>query len=72
MKMNFDEFENQRMIENPENYKAGIFYFNRKDTRVIIPKRDHMRGWTLNFGRVYTYLLILAFVLFIILITKLG
>lgn len=72
MKTNFDEFENDRMIEDPGNYKAGIFYFNRKDARVIVPKRDKMRGWTLNFGSIYTYIILLAFILVVVLVTKLG
>jgi len=27
MKNNFDQFENARMINDPSNYKWGIFYF---------------------------------------------
>ena len=62
MKTNFDQFENDRMIQNPENYKWGIFYFNAKDRRVLVPKRMYMMGWTLNFANIYTYLLILGLI----------
>jgi uncharacterized membrane protein len=34
------------------NYKWGIFYNNRKDPRVFVPKRFGM-GYTLNFGKSY-------------------
>ncbi len=27
----------------------GMFYFNKTDSRVILPKADGL-GWTLNFG----------------------
>jgi hypothetical protein len=29
----------------------GVLYFNRKDPRVIVPKRYRLMGWTLNFAR---------------------
>lgn len=69
MKNNFDQFENDRMISDPTNYKWGIFYFNRKDSRVAVPKRSRGMGWTLNFANIYAYLLIFG-VIIAILITK--
>ena len=42
------------------------FYVNRYDSRVIVPKRNRMMGWTLNFGNPFTYLLIIVIVVFII------
>jgi uncharacterized membrane protein len=50
------------MIQNPENYKWGIFYFNPKDQRILVPKRINMMGWTLNFASIYTYLLIFGII----------
>ena len=47
-------------IFDPDNYKLSIFYYNPEDKRVVVPKQDRYRGWTLNFGNFYTYLLILA------------
>lgn len=52
------EIENT-MNKNPNNWK-GIFYFNRKDYRLIVPKRDPSLGWTLNFASPYTYLFLIA------------
>jgi uncharacterized membrane protein len=69
MKTDFDRFEKDRMINDPVNYKWGIFYFNPKDHRVIVPKRIQAMGWTLNFGNIYTYLLFIAIVA-VILVTK--
>jgi uncharacterized membrane protein len=69
MKTNFDQYEKDRMISDPTNYKWGIFYFNPKDPRVIVPKRIQAMGWTLNFGNIYTYLLFIGIVA-VILVTK--
>lgn len=47
-------------IKNPDNYKLHIFYYNPKDKRIIVPKQDRYRGWTLNFGNRFTYIIILS------------
>ena len=49
-----------RNIDNPDNYKFSIFYFNPKDKRLIVPKQDRNRGWTLNFGNIFTYIILLG------------
>jgi len=54
------------MITNPENYKWGLFYFNRSDYRIIVPKINKRMGWTFNFARPESYLIIAAFVALII------
>jgi uncharacterized membrane protein len=53
------------MSKNPDNWK-GIFYFNRKDPRLIVPKFYSSMGWTLNFANIYAYLFLIAIVLIII------
>ncbi len=63
MKTKFDQFENDRMIDDPVNYKWGIFYFNPKDRRIVVPKRSRVMGWTLNFANIYTYLLLFGLIL---------
>ena len=45
-------------INNPDNYKFGIFYYNTDDKRVFVPKQNKYMGWTLNFGNHFTYLLL--------------
>jgi uncharacterized membrane protein len=62
MKTNFDQFEHDRMINDPTNYKWGIFYYNRKDSRILVPKRIQSMGWTLNFANINTYLFIIGFI----------
>lgn len=64
MKIDFDKFDSDRNINDPTNYKWGIFYFNPDDQRIMVPKRSKSMGWTLNFARMYSYIiLILIFVL---------
>ena len=41
---------------NPSNYKFGIFYYNPKDSRSVVPKLHPMMGWTLNFARPWAYI----------------
>ena len=72
MKTNFDQVENDRMIDDPMNYKAGIFYFNAKDPRIVVPKRYRMMGWTMNFANFYTYLLILGIIAVALIVSILG
>lgn len=55
-----------RNIDNPDNYKFHVFYYNPKDKRVIVPKQDRNRGWTLNFGNLFTYLILVVVFLAIV------
>ncbi len=64
MKIDFDKFDSDRKINDPTNYKWEIFYFNPDDQRIMVPKRSKSMGWTLNFARMYSYIiLILIFAL---------
>lgn len=65
--MQFEDDEPDRMRNDPENYKWGIFYFNAKDPRVVLPKRNRLMGWTVNFASPYSYLIISGIVIFAIL-----
>ena len=53
------------MSRNPANWK-GIFYFNRKDPRLIVPKINPSLGWTFNFSSPYAYLTIAGIILIVI------
>ena len=55
MKPHFINEDFDPMVDNPENYRLGIFYFNRKDKRVIVPKRNRLLGLTVNFARPNAY-----------------
>ncbi len=54
-----------RHVENPDNYRFAIFYYNPGDQRIIVPKRNRMMGWTLNFGRTNTYLIIAGIIIIV-------
>lgn len=51
---------NQEMYDkwhkDPENWKAGIFYYNPEDKRMFPPKRIAGMGWTINFANPYSLL----------------
>ena len=47
---NIDEI-NKSEWENQENWTSPGFYFSKKDTRWIVPKRNPVLGWTFNLGR---------------------
>ena len=53
------------MNQNPFNWK-GMFYVNPKDPRIVFQKKEPSLGWTLNFGRTISYVIIIAFVLAVI------
>ena len=42
---------------NPNHWRLGIFYFNRQDRRLFVPKRRGF-GWTLNFANIWAWLLV--------------
>lgn len=54
---------------NEDNWKFGIFYYNKDDKRLFPPKRNKFLGWTVNFANPYS---ILAMILIIILLLLIG
>ena len=62
MKSPFQQFEEDKMIADPANYKWGIFYANGRDPRIIVPKRARYMGWTLNFAHPVTWMILLTLV----------
>ncbi|MBF0554821.1 MAG: hypothetical protein HQK96_09755 [Nitrospirae bacterium] len=47
--VNIDDI-NKSEWENPENWTSPGFYFSKKDTRWVVPKRNQALGWTFNLG----------------------
>ena len=41
---------------DPANWKWGVFYYNKKDKRILPPKRTKSLGWTINFANPYSIL----------------
>ena len=55
--------ENGDMIaDNDEHWKAGIFYWNKDDASLILPKRFGV-GWTMNWARPAAWLIVGGFTL---------
>lgn len=50
------------MSKNPSNWN-GVLYFNKKDPRLMVPKRHPSMGWTLNFASPYAYLSLISIIL---------
>ena len=56
--------------KDPNNWILGLFYFNRKDKRIIVQKRITLFGMTFNFANPISWLLIAILIVFIILYTN--
>jgi len=56
--------------KDPDNWKLGIFYFNKEDKRIFPPKRKAQFGWTVNFANPLSVLAIVVIIALAILITK--
>ena len=55
--------ENGDMVaDNDEHWKAGIFYWNKDDASLILPKRFGV-GWTMNWARPAAWLIVGGFTL---------
>ena len=63
---------NNKDLKNPDHYKWGIFYLNRDDSRLFVPKQQWGLGYTLNLGHRWAYMIILLFIGIIILISYLS
>ena len=59
--------------EDGSRWKLGVFYFNRNDKRLTLPKRKGS-GWTINFANPYMIAiyvpLILLYIIYIIYMVK--
>lgn len=54
--------------DSSDNWKAGLFYYNKNDHRLLVPKRIESMGWTVNFANplsiIAMLVLIIAFIVF--------
>lgn len=53
--------------DNEDNWKFGIFYYNKNDKRLFPPKRNKFLGWTVNFANPYSVLAMLLAITLLIL-----
>ena len=44
------------------NWKLGIFYFNKEDKRIVVPKRIVLLGWTINFANPIVYVILIGLI----------
>lgn len=62
------ENQNQETENNwhkdPNNWIWGIFYFNRKDKRIFLPKRIEWMGITINFANPKSILAVVIMLVF--------
>lgn len=49
--------------KDPNNWKWGIFYYNKEDKRILPPKKNPAMGWTVNFANKRSVLTFLLFML---------
>ncbi|MEI6020364.1 MAG: DUF5808 domain-containing protein [Bacteroidota bacterium] len=62
------EWEDKPELD-PKNYRwGGFIYYNRNDSRILVPKRNPVMGATLNFAKPVSYLLLLPIVIIILLV----
>lgn len=69
MKNKIDKSILDAMHKDPANW-FGIFYINKKDPRVIVPKKLPWFGVTINFGSVYSYVILIVLALSIFIFNK--
>jgi uncharacterized membrane protein len=50
-------------VDDNIHYRWNVFYFNKEDNRMLVPKRARWFGYTFNFAQPGTYIII-AFLLF--------
>jgi uncharacterized membrane protein len=63
--------ENQNhdlMSKDPLNWKGPI-YLNKKDSRIIVPKKYPGIGWTLNFGNIFALIIFILFIVTVVVVT---
>ena len=66
MKSNMDMQNPELMSKDPANWK-GVFYFNKRDSRLIVPKLNPELGWTFNMGNYKAVLIVIAIIVSVIL-----
>jgi len=60
----------EKWHNDQNNWKLGIFYFNKDDKRIFPPKRNKYLGWTVNFANPISIITLVVFTVAIILISR--
>ena len=54
----------EKWHNDSKNWKLRLFYFNKEDDRIFVPKKIQWMGITLNFANPKTYLALVFMVCF--------
>jgi uncharacterized membrane protein len=54
----------QSWHDDTKNWKWGLLYYNKKDKRIFLEKKNPDYGITINFANPKSYMTILAMILF--------
>jgi len=57
--------------KDPNNWKLGLFYFNKADKRLLPPKRISYLGWTINFANPYSIMILIVILIAAFVLIKL-
>ena len=50
MKLEITRDQLEQRWQDPANWRAGSIYSCQDDPRVVVPKKQRWRGWTINFA----------------------
>jgi uncharacterized membrane protein len=71
--MNISEKPSKETLDkwhkDPNNWKYGIFYYNKEDKRLLPPKRQEWMGLTINFTNSKSVLFFVGMMAFFIFVT---
>jgi uncharacterized membrane protein len=59
----------EKWHKDPDNWRCGIFYYNKQDKRLLPPKRQEWMGWTVNFANTKSVLFFVGMMAFLIFVT---
>lgn len=59
---NPDQNQYEKWHQDPNNWVWGLFYFNREDDRLFLPKRTKWMGITINFANPYAVLILIVII----------
>ena len=59
----------EKWHKDPDNWRCGIFYYNKQDKRLLPPKRCEWMGWTVNFATTKSVLFFVGMMAFFIFVT---
>lgn len=57
-------------VDDNTHYLWNVFYFNKEDDRIIVPKRTRGLGFTLNFAHPGIYLIMVVLLLLFFLLER--